>query len=91
MGVWELRRLGLITKPAIALPNHLVGQFRNEFLQLYPQAVRRLVCAPRCRSSSTAMLLFGSCRQYMRHTNVLVAGARWPRAAPVRAHFSPVA
>jgi N12 class adenine-specific DNA methylase len=37
MGVWELRRLGLITKPAIVVPNHLVEQFRNEFLQLYPQ------------------------------------------------------
>lgn len=38
MGVWELRRLGMITKPAIVVPNHLVDQFRNEFLQLYPQA-----------------------------------------------------
>ena len=38
IGVWELRRLGLITKPAIVVPNHLVEQFRNEFLQLYPQA-----------------------------------------------------
>ncbi|WAX58516.1 hypothetical protein M6B22_07060 [Jatrophihabitans cynanchi] len=38
MGVWELRRLGLINKSAIVVPNHLVDQFRNEFLQLYPQA-----------------------------------------------------
>lgn len=38
IGVWELRRLGLITKPAIVVPNHLVEQFRNEYLQLYPQA-----------------------------------------------------
>ncbi len=38
MGVMELRRLGLVRKPAIVVPNHLVEQFRNEFLQLYPQA-----------------------------------------------------
>lgn len=38
MGVWELRRLALINKPAIVVPNHLVDQFRNQFLQLYPQA-----------------------------------------------------
>jgi SAM-dependent methyltransferase len=31
IGVWKLRRLGLITKPAIVVPNHLVEQFRNEF------------------------------------------------------------
>ena len=38
MGVMELRRLGLVRKPCIAVPNHMLEQFSREFLQLYPQA-----------------------------------------------------
>lgn len=38
MGVMELRRLGLVSKPAINVPNHMLKQFTNEFLQLYPRA-----------------------------------------------------
>jgi len=38
MGVMELKRLGLATKPAIVVPNHMVEQFSREFLQLYPRA-----------------------------------------------------
>jgi len=38
MGVWEMRRLGLVNKPAIVVPNHMLAQFSREFLQLYPQA-----------------------------------------------------
>lgn len=38
MGVMELRRLGLVNKPAIVVPNHMLEQFSREFLQLYPQA-----------------------------------------------------
>lgn len=38
MGVMELRRLGLVSKPAICVPNHMLKQFTNEFLQLYPRA-----------------------------------------------------
>ncbi len=38
MGAMELRRLGLARKPAIAVPNHMLEQVRNEWLQLYPQA-----------------------------------------------------
>jgi SAM-dependent methyltransferase len=38
MGVMEQRRLGLVNKPAIVVPNHMLGQFSREFLQLYPQA-----------------------------------------------------
>ena len=38
MGAMELRRLGLATKPAIVVPNHMLEQFQREFLQLYPQA-----------------------------------------------------
>ena len=38
MGVTELRRLGLIRKPAVVVPNHMLEQFAREWLQLYPQA-----------------------------------------------------
>ena len=38
MGVMELRRLSLIRKPAIIVPNHMLEQFGREFMQLYPQA-----------------------------------------------------
>ena len=34
----ESKRLGLCNKPMIAVPNHIVGQFAKEFLQLYPSA-----------------------------------------------------
>lgn len=38
MGATELRRLGLIHKPAVVVPNHMLAQFSREWLQLYPQA-----------------------------------------------------
>lgn len=38
IGCMELRRLGLVNKPAIVVPNHMLEQFGREFLQLYPQA-----------------------------------------------------
>jgi hypothetical protein len=38
IGVTELRRLGLIRKPAIVVPNHMLEQFAREWLQLYPQS-----------------------------------------------------
>jgi N12 class adenine-specific DNA methylase len=38
MGVAELRRLGLVRKPAVVVPNHMLEQFAREWLQLYPQA-----------------------------------------------------
>ena len=38
MGATELRRLGLVRKPAIVVPNHMLEQFAREWLQLYPQA-----------------------------------------------------
>jgi len=38
MGVMELRRLNLVNKPALVVPNHMLRQFSTEFLQLYPQA-----------------------------------------------------
>jgi len=38
IGACELRRLGLVRKPAIVVPNHMLEQFAREYLQIYPQA-----------------------------------------------------
>ena len=38
MGIQELKRLGMVSKPAIVVPNHMLEQFSREYLQLYPQA-----------------------------------------------------
>lgn len=34
----EMRRLGLVNKPAIVVPNHMLAQMSGEFLERYPQA-----------------------------------------------------
>ena len=38
MGVMELRRLGLVRKPAIVVPNNMLEQWAREFSALYPRA-----------------------------------------------------
>lgn len=38
MGAMEMRRIGLITKPVVVVPNHMLEQFTCEWLHLYPQA-----------------------------------------------------
>ncbi|MEU7802640.1 UvrD-helicase domain-containing protein [Micromonospora arborensis] len=38
MGVMELRRLELVRKPMIVVPNNMLEQFTREFLQTYPRA-----------------------------------------------------
>lgn len=38
MGVMEMRRMGLISKPFVVLPNHMLEQFSREWLQIYPRA-----------------------------------------------------
>ncbi len=38
VGATELRRLGLIRKPMIVVPNHMLEQFSREWLQAYPRA-----------------------------------------------------
>lgn len=43
VGATELRRLGLIRKPAVVVPNHMLAQFAREWLQAYPNA--RLLAA----------------------------------------------
>jgi N12 class adenine-specific DNA methylase/predicted RNA methylase len=36
--IMEMRRIGLMRKPIIPVPNHLVRQWRDEFYKLYPNA-----------------------------------------------------
>ncbi len=38
MGCMEMRRMGLVRKPAVVVPNHMLEQFSREWLQMYPQA-----------------------------------------------------
>src|SRR5690606_33335330 len=38
MGTMELRRLGLVRKPLLVVPNHMLEQVHREWLQLYPRA-----------------------------------------------------
>ena len=38
MGAMELRRLGMVNKPCVAVPNHMLDQVTREWLQLYPRA-----------------------------------------------------
>lgn len=38
MGATEMRRMGLISKPVLVVPNHMLEQFSREWLQIYPQA-----------------------------------------------------
>lgn len=38
LGVMELRRLGMVQKPAIIVPNQMLEQFTREFKQIYPRA-----------------------------------------------------
>ena len=34
----ELKRMGIVRKPAIVVPNHMLDQVRREFAQVYPRA-----------------------------------------------------
>ncbi len=38
MAAMELRRLGLVRKPAFVVPNHMLEQISREIVQLYPRA-----------------------------------------------------
>lgn len=44
VGATELKRMGMINKPAVVVPNHMLEQFSREWLEAYPQA-RVLTCA----------------------------------------------
>lgn len=49
MAAMEQRRLGSVSKPAVAVPNHMLEQFSREWLQRYPTA--RILVADRERLS----------------------------------------
>lgn len=38
MGAMEMKRMGLVAKPLVVVPNHMLEQFTREWLQLYPRA-----------------------------------------------------
>ncbi|MGA2455025.1 MAG: helicase-related protein [Solirubrobacteraceae bacterium] len=38
IGAMEMRRMGLIAKPVVVVPNHMLEQFGREWLQIYPRA-----------------------------------------------------
>jgi N12 class adenine-specific DNA methylase len=38
MGAMEMRRMGLVSKPVVVVPNHMLEQFSREWLQIYPRA-----------------------------------------------------
>lgn len=38
MGAMELKRRGLVNKPAVIVPGHMLEQFTREWKQMYPQA-----------------------------------------------------
>lgn len=38
MAAMEQKRLGLVTKPCLVVPNHMLEQFSREFVQMYPRA-----------------------------------------------------
>ncbi|SNS54761.1 Adenine-specific DNA methylase, N12 class [Micrococcales bacterium KH10] len=38
MGAMELRRLGLVNKPVVVVPNHMLEQITGDWLRLYPSA-----------------------------------------------------
>ena len=40
----KMRQVGLIKKPLIAIPNHMLEQFSREFMQLYPNARLLIAC-----------------------------------------------
>ncbi|MFI5736069.1 helicase-related protein [Kribbella sp. NPDC051587] len=75
MGVTELRRLGLVRKPAIVVPNHMLEQFSREFLQLYPQA--------RILAAGTEDLVAAKRRQFVAR----VATGNWDAVILTRTAF----
>jgi N12 class adenine-specific DNA methylase len=52
MAGMEMKRLGLVSKPAYVVPNHMLEQFSAEFLQAYPLA--NILVATREATAATA-------------------------------------
>lgn len=56
MGSMELKRLGLVSKPLVVVPNHMLMQFTSEWLRLYPQA--KVLAADSTDTKKTARQAF---------------------------------
>ena len=78
MGVMELRRLGMVNKPAVVVPNHMLEQFAREWLQLYPQA--------RVLAASSADLAGDKRRQFVARA----AANEWDAVVMTRTAFQRV-
>ncbi|MCD5342782.1 helicase [Arthrobacter sp. AK04] len=78
MGVMELRRLGMVNKPAVVIPNHMLEQFAREWLQIYPQA--------RILAASSADLAGDKRRQFVARA----AANEWDAVVMTRTAFQRV-
>jgi len=47
IGAMEMRRMGLIAKPVVVVPNHMLEQFGREWLQIYPRGAHPRRLKPR--------------------------------------------
>lgn len=56
MGAMEMRRMGLVSKPLVVVPNHMLEQVTREWLQLYPRA--RILAASSSELSRDKRRLF---------------------------------
>ncbi len=56
MGAMEMRRMGLIAKPVVVVPNHMLEQFGREWLQIYPRA--RILAASSAELTADKRRLF---------------------------------
>lgn len=71
LGAMELSRLGMLTKPAGVIANHMLEQFAREWFQIYPQ---------------TRILATSSNEQRRMRTHTLDGFGRAPLAGPSPGH-----
>jgi hypothetical protein len=84
----EMRRLGLVTKPAYVVPNHMLEQFSREYLQLYPQA--RVLIASKDDTSPAARKRFVARCAMQEWDAVVMTGSSFrhiPVSADTQAQF----
>jgi len=89
LAAMEQRRLGLVDKPAFAVPNHMLDQFARELLQLYPSA-RVLVASREDASPAGRKQFVARCATGSWDAVVLTHSSfeRIPLAAATRAEFT---
>lgn len=88
MSVMELKRLKLIKKPLIVVPNHVLEQFAREFNQLYPNA--KVLVGSRNETKQDQRVEFAA-RAAMEEWDAVVMGlgtfGRIPLSAAVRKRY----